>query len=120
MLNNILYWTLTLIFCGFILYSGVIDFISRPEIVEAFAELGYPSYFPRMLGIANILGVIFIIYKKSWFLKEWAYAGIAFTLIGACYSHYMVSGLSKKIVTPSIILFLLAVSFFLWKKKRKY
>jgi len=50
--------------------------------------LFYPDYFAYSLVIAKVIVVIAITYPKtSQVLKEWAFAGLSFTLIFAFISH---------------------------------
>jgi hypothetical protein len=68
--------------------SGVLSLIHSPSMVEAFAHLGYPSYFAYLLGVAKVLGVCVLLAPGLATVKEWAYAGIGITLISACVSHF--------------------------------
>ena len=49
--------------------------------------LGYPLYFMQILGVAQLLGIAAILTSVSPTLKEWAYAGIFFNMMGAFVSH---------------------------------
>jgi hypothetical protein len=49
-------------------------------------ELGYPLFFVPFIGVAKLLGVIAILVPGFPRLKEWAYAGLYFDLIGATFS----------------------------------
>ena len=57
-----------------------------PEAVTFMNHLGYPAYFISFIGVIKILGCIAIIIPGFPKIKEWAYAGMAFDLIGAIYS----------------------------------
>jgi hypothetical protein len=48
--------------------------------------LGYPVYFIPFIGVAKLLGVVAILIPGYPRIKEWAYAGFFFDLIGATYS----------------------------------
>ena len=48
--------------------------------------LGYPVYFIPFTGVAKVLGIIAILIPGYPRIKEWAYAGLFFDLIGAIYS----------------------------------
>jgi uncharacterized membrane protein YphA (DoxX/SURF4 family) len=48
--------------------------------------LGYPVYFIPFTGVAKVLGIIAILIPGFPRIKEWAYAGLFFDLIGAIYS----------------------------------
>ena len=49
-------------------------------------HLGYPMNVLRLLAVAKILGVIAILVPGFPRLKEWAYAGFTFDLIGALHA----------------------------------
>lgn len=74
--------------------------------------LHYPDYFAYALVIAKILGVIAITYPKTpAMLKEWAYAGLSFTLIFAFISHACVDKNIGYMVMPLAFLAILIVSY---------
>lgn len=85
--TNILYWICTGIFAFFMMGSAIPDIISHPMAVEGMHNgLGYPVYFIPFIGVAKALGVAAILIPGFVRLKEWAYAGLMFDLIGALYS----------------------------------
>lgn len=113
---NIAYWIVTVLVGLFMAGSGVPDIMMIPEAVEMFRHMGYPSYLLPFLGVAKILGGITIIQPFLPRLKEWAYAGLAFDLIGAIYSHLVMAdyGLAAP---PTVGLALLFISYFLYRKR---
>jgi hypothetical protein len=91
---NILYWTFTILFGGFMLFSAIPDIMVVPDAVDFVShKLGYPEYIIVFLGVAKALGVIGIVVPGFPRIKEWAYAGLFFDLIGATYSNICVDGL---------------------------
>ena len=50
-------------------------------------RLGYPSYIIPALGLGKVLAILAILWPGFPRLKEWAYAGILFNMIGATVSH---------------------------------
>jgi uncharacterized membrane protein YhaH (DUF805 family) len=85
--TNILYWVFTGLFAAFMLMSAIPDIISDPVAVKGMHdELGYPLYFIPFIGVAKALGVVAILVPGYPRIKEWAYAGFAFDLLGATYS----------------------------------
>ena len=108
-------WIFTLLFAVPLLASGVAYLLTAPPVVEGMAHLGYPFYFIRFLGIAKILGAVAILAGIFPRIKEWAYAGFAFNLIGAVYSH-LCSGDGPKAIVPLVILIFGAFSYFYWHK----
>src|SRR5881394_1366365 len=81
------YWVFTLLFIPPLIGSGIGFSAALPPAVEAMTHLGYPIYLIRFLGAAKLLGAVAILVGKFPRIKEWAYAGFAFNLIGASYSH---------------------------------
>lgn len=89
---NIWYWTFTALFVVLMTLSSIPDVLLQEEAVEFMSTLGYPAYFVRFIGIAKLLGCLAILIPGFIKLKEWAYAGLFFDLIGAVYSMLAVSG----------------------------
>ena len=84
---NIFYWVFTGLFLAMMLGSAIPDIISSPIAVQGMHnELGYPLYFIPFIGVAKVLGVLAILLPISLRVKEWAYAGLVFDLIGATFS----------------------------------
>ncbi|MBA3683369.1 MAG: DoxX family protein, partial [Bacteroidetes bacterium] len=65
--------------------SAIPDIMVMQLAVDGFAEMGLPKYLVPFLGVAKALGVIAILVPGFPRLKEWAYAGLMFDLIGAIY-----------------------------------
>lgn len=98
------------------LMSTYLYFTAPPEVVVGIKALGYPVYFLKILGTAKLLGVLAIVYGRFRTLKEWAYAGFVFDLIGASASHYFSGDPISKIIIPIIVLVFVFFSYFIWKK----
>jgi hypothetical protein len=64
---------------------------------QGLALLAYPPYMLAVLGTAKILGAIALVVPKFPRLKEWAYAGFVFDLIGAIWSHLAMQALAKRL-----------------------
>src|SRR5262245_25048334 len=71
--------------------SGIAFLIGPPGVIEALRALGYPSYFRFVLGPAKLLGATAVLGSRST-LREWAYAGFTFDLVGAIASHILAGG----------------------------
>jgi hypothetical protein len=83
------FWSVTALFClqiGFTAYAQM----SLPQVAEAFRHLGFPAYFRIELAWAKLVGVVLLLAPVSARLKEWAYAGFAFTLGSAVIAHLAV------------------------------
>jgi DoxX-like protein len=87
---NGIYWVITGLMAAFMLMASIPDVLRQPQAIEVFGHLGYPAYLLPFLGTAKILGVIAVLVPGAGRLKEWAYAGLVFDIIGALYSHLSV------------------------------
>ena len=81
------------------------------------SQLGYPKYMNPFLGIAKLLGVIAILVPGFPKIREWAYAGLAFDLIGAMYSQIAVGTPASQWMFMFIWIILLIVSYVFYHKK---
>src|SRR6187549_2578389 len=91
--TKIIYWIVTGIFAAFMLFSAIPDILLVPDAVMMITGLGFPKYIIPFLGVAKLLGVIAILIPGFKRVKEWAYAGLFFDLIGATYSMIALQGL---------------------------
>jgi len=109
--RNASYWTTTtLIALAFL--SGGAAYLLRVDVpVRGMAALGYPLYFVTLLGIWKVLGGLAILAPRLPRLKEWAYAGIAFDLTGAAFSHAAVGEPAAKVIVPLVLLGIAAASW---------
>jgi hypothetical protein len=87
---NGFYWVVTGLMAAFMLMASIPDVLRQRQAIEVFGHLGYPAYLLLFLGTAKILGVIAVLVPGAGRLKEWAYAGLVFDIIGALYSHLSV------------------------------
>ena len=108
---KITYWIFTILLAALLILSAVPDVLLVPGAVQIFEHLGYPRYLLPFIGIAKLLGAAAIL--QPWFrrIKEWAYAGVTFDLIGALYSHIAVGDGPQFLIPPVLGLVLAGVSY---------
>src|ERR1700744_4246942 len=97
------YWIITAILSFCIFSGGLAQTVQAKGIVEGFKPLGYPAYFISLIGIWKILGIIAILIPKFPLLKEWAYAGLFFTMSGAVISHIASNDVGLQIIAPIVL-----------------
>ncbi len=107
--NKIIYWITTGIFSAFMLMSAYMYLSHNAKIVEAYKEIGFPLFFANILGTAKLLGAIGILQPLYPKLKEWAYAGFTFVLIGAISTHIITS---TSFVPALLFTLILATSYY--------
>jgi hypothetical protein len=108
--KKIIYWVSTVLTCGMMTAVAVAYLVREPKMIAGFESLGYPAYFPDILGVAKLLGVVALLIPGFKVLKEWAYAGFVFTFTGALISH-LAMGQNHEAMLPVISLVLLAISY---------
>jgi hypothetical protein len=109
------YWIATALFClqiGFTAYAQ----LRLPQVAEAFAHLGFPEYFRVELALAKLLGVVLLLAPVAPRLKEWAYAGFAFTLGSALVAHLSVGDGPEAWGWAAGTGVLWVLSYFLWRR----
>jgi len=114
--TKIIYWSATILFAGFMLMSGISDILLEEETVQFITKLGYPVYFISFIGFAKTLGSIAILIPGFKKIKEWAYAGLIFDLIGATYSNLMVHGFDPGMLFMALI-FGVAITSYIYNQK---
>jgi len=102
---------------AFMLLASIPDLLGIPQAVSIFGHLGYPIYLLPFLGTAKTLGVVVVLVPGFRRLKEWAFAGLVFDLIGALYSHLSV-GDSPSGWMPAVIGLILVGGSYLSYRRR--
>lgn len=117
--TKIIYWIFTSLFAFIMLGSAIPDILSQPVAVEGFRQMGYPAYLLPFIGIAKLLGVVAILVPGFPRIKEWAYAGLLFDLVGATYS--IISSVESVSAWGfmALPLILATGSYFFYHKKEK-
>ena len=113
------YWAVTALFCLAMAASGTMNLLRVEQMRESITALGYPEYLMTILGVAKILGVIALLIPGAPLLKEWAYAGFTFNLLGASASHALVRDPIAEAIVPLVVLGIAAASYLLRPKSRR-
>jgi hypothetical protein len=113
---KIIYWIVTVLFALMMLLDGFAGALRVTGAKEALAYLGYPEYLSTIIGIAKIFGAVALLQPIFRTIKEWAYAGFVFLLIGAFGSHAFTGSGFGFLVLPIIMLAIVFLSYFLWKR----
>lgn len=114
------YWLTTGLFSAALAGSAIMYLTANPMMVEAVHEgLGYPLHVLPLLGLAKALGVVALMAPGFARLKEWAYAGFTFNLLGASWAHLSVGDGAGEIVAPLVLLGILIGSYVLRPEGRR-
>ena len=112
-----LYWIMTSLMAAFMLLASVPDVLRLPQAAAIFGHLGYPVYLLPFLGTAKTLGIIAVLVPAFQRLKEWAYAGLVFDVIGALYSHLSVGDSPSGWMPALIGLVLVGGSYLFYRRQ---
>ncbi|WP_295121634.1 DoxX family protein [uncultured Chitinophaga sp.] len=115
--TKVIYWIFTALFAAFMLLTAVPDVLMSDDAVKYMDHLGYPHYFTPFIGWAKILGAIAILVPGFPRIKEWAYAGLFFDLIGATYSQIATDGIMPQMLFM-LLPFVLGTVSYVYHHKR--
>lgn len=112
-----LYWIFSVLFALAMIFTAIEDVLLTQRAIDFMkGHLGYPNYFTFFIGMAKILGSIAILIPGLGRLKEWAYAGLTFDIIGAIYSAIAVDGFQPQMSIMLIWVALLILSYSWYRK----
>jgi uncharacterized membrane protein YphA (DoxX/SURF4 family) len=117
--TKILYWVFTILLIVMMLFSAFASLKQTPDGVAVMKHLGYPYSVLTLLSIAKILGVIAILIPGFPRLKEWAYAGFTFDLVGAIYASLSVGDPISQSLPIFLGLIFVFGSYIFYHKKMK-
>ena len=110
-IRRIGYWATTGLVALAFAAGGAIDLARGPDVTAGMAHLGYPVYLAGILGVWKLLGALAVLAPGFPRLKEWAYAGMFFDLSGAAVSHAASGDGAAQVITPLVLLVLVAASW---------
>ena len=110
MIQKIAYWSCTAIVAVMLLFA-LTYLTGNEQVVSGFTKAGYPQHLRIVLGIAKPAAAIVLLLPGLALLKEWAYAGVAFTWIMAFISAYSAGEGAQVWSLPPVLLSLLIVSY---------
>jgi uncharacterized membrane protein YphA (DoxX/SURF4 family) len=115
----IAYWITTAIIAAEFAVGGAMDILRLPPFFAILNRLGYPGYFSVILGVWKVLAAVAVLVPRFPRLKEWAYAGMFFTMTGAAASHLAVSDPAITLVAPITFTGLVVASWALRPSARR-
>jgi cytochrome b561 len=115
--TKIIYWICTILIIAMMLFSAYSSFFSHdPKGAEMMKAIGIPMYLLKFLGVCKVLGAIAILVPGYPRLKDWAYAGYFYDLLGATFC-FIASGFPVSAWAPMFIFIaLLLGSYFTYHK----
>ena len=110
------FWISTAIFAlqmSFTVYAQ----LKMPQVAQEFARLGFPNYFRVELSWMKLAGLAALLVPQvpAW-LKEWAYAGFAITLVSAVIAHVSTGEAPVASLWAVMTSVLWCASYFFWRR----
>src|SRR5690348_14984349 len=105
------YWIATGLAAGLFAVPGAALLARNAHFASEMARLGYPAYFLTILGVLKILGALVILLPGLKRLKEWAYAGLTFDVLGAVLSRLASGDSATMLILPLLIGALILISW---------
>jgi len=112
---KIIYWIATPIVSAGLLMGGSQMLMHSAQMTAQFEKMGYPEFLISFLGIAKVSAALALLQPWLPRLKEWAYAGVTFLLIGAVWSHLAADDAPGS-MGAMIVLVVLTVSYVLFRR----
>ncbi|WP_205509928.1 DoxX family protein [Longitalea arenae] len=118
---NILYWVFTILFAALMIFSAYGSILVNQDAKNLIHHyLGFPVYFIPFTGYAKLIGSIVILIPGLKTIKEWAYAGLFFDLLGAVYASIAVAKGFDPMMSFMLVWFVPGIlSYYFWKRKMK-
>ncbi len=113
------YWAVTVVAAALFAVPGAALMAKVPHFAVEMGRLGFPGYFLILLGTFKVAGAAVILAPRLPVLKEWAYAGMSFDIVGAIVSRISVGDPPITMALPILIGALLALSWALRPAARK-
>jgi len=117
--TKIIYWAATIFLSAGMLAGGVQQLLQIGEYNEIVIRLGYPLYMLSIIGAGKILGVTAILLPGRSLVKEWAFAGFFFVMIGPSISHLIMKEPFVEVVPSLVLLISIFVSWYYRPAGRK-
>ncbi|HBC02734.1 MAG TPA: DoxX family protein [Aequorivita sp.] len=111
-----IYWIATGLLSVLFLYSAFMYLTDTAVIEGYYQDYQYPTYLVIPMALAKILAIVFILFRKPKWVMEWAYAGLFFDMVLACFAHYRLN--DPDITLPLLGILFLLVSYFFGKTVR--
>lgn len=115
---KIIYWVFTALLIVLMLFSAITSLMPKnPDGIAVMQHLGYPYSVLKFLAVAKILGIIALLIPGYPRLKEWAYAGFTFDLVGAIFAGLSAGDPITQVLPLFIGLIFIFGSYIFYHKK---
>lgn len=113
---KITYWACTVLIIALMLFSAFGTFNTNAQSAAMLKHLQLPLYILQFLAICKILGAVALLIPGYPRIKEWAYAGFFFDLLGATWCFIAVGDPVSAWAPMFIFIAVLAGSYIAYHK----
>lgn len=117
---KLFYWIATGLMALSLILLSLMAILMPQEVTKMFTHLGYTDKLLPLIISARLLAVITVLQPKFPKLKEWAYAGLVFELIGAIYSHIRAGDNAAEWSAAFFVLVFVGLSYYFYTKINTY
>jgi hypothetical protein len=114
-----LYRAVTVLFAALLLMAGITEAVAHESGQQIMRHLGYPEHVMHVIGVGKILAAVALVQRRFPTVREWAYAGVTFNLLGACVARAAAGDSAGLILSPLIFLVVMFASYFLGKTSER-
>jgi hypothetical protein len=107
--TKVIYYITTAIISAMMLFIAF-ETLTKPQVKESMVHLGFPDYFRIELGIAKIIGAVFL-WLPIRLLRDAAYIGFAIMFVSAALAHAAVGDPAGKVFAGFAFLAILIASY---------
>ena len=111
LIRIICYWVFTIFIAWEMALGAYWDLFQTPYVRNVFTHLHLPSYFLIVMGIWKLPCAVILLTPGATRMKEWAYAGIVFAMIGAALSQLLTGNNISTIIAPALFIILIFISW---------
>jgi DoxX-like family len=113
------YRVLTGLLILWLIATAIVDILQLPMATGILRQLGYPTYMAVIIGSCKVVAIAALLYPRTRVLREWAYAGLFFILVGSYISHCLAHLPVSQSMRPLIVLTVLVGSYLMRPEELK-
>ncbi|MBO0593163.1 DoxX family protein [Cellulophaga sp. E16_2] len=111
------YYVISLVIFSLAMLGAVLNsIVNYDAIVLKIIKLGYPTYVLQILGAAQVIGISILIFNKTNWIREWAYAGFFMNLFFGIVAHLLAKDGNG--ATAVVCLIILLINYVVYKKMK--
>ncbi|WP_373511265.1 DoxX family protein [Persicitalea sp.] len=95
--------------------TSIAIFMRQEFVIKTIERLGYPKYFPFILGTAKLIGVCFLLLPLPTIFKTIVFVGVTIEVLCATISYFVIDRKFSQWGKPLLLLIIIWTAFVLWR-----